>query len=170
MTQSDFIAIINPLRSKMFRFAKRLLISNEEAEDATQEVIMKLWAMNERLNEYRSIEALAMTMTKNYCLDQLKSNRATKHLQIVHNDFAIHGKDYQKDLESSDSLKWIGRIVNQLPEQQKLVLHMRDIEHYEFAQIAEILDITEVTARVTLNRARKTIKEQIIKTHQYGTA
>ncbi|AWA29935.1 RNA polymerase subunit sigma-70 [Flavobacterium magnum] len=170
MTQSDFIAIINPIRSKLFRFAKRLLISNEEAEDATQEVIMKLWAMNEKLAAYRSIEALAMTMTKNYCLDQLKSNRATKHLQIVHSDFALHGKDFQQDLEAADSLKWIGKIVNRLPEQQKLVLHMRDVEHYEFSQIAEILDITEVTARVTLNRARKTIKEQIIKTHQYGTA
>lgn len=170
MTQSDFIALINPFRSKLFRLAKRMLVSNEEAEDATQETIMKLWAMNEKLTEYRSVEALAMKTIKNYCLDQLKSKRATSHLQIVHSDFGIHGKDYQKDLDSSDSLKWIGRMMNQLPEQQRLVLHMRDIEQYEFEQIAEILDITEGNARQLLIRARKTIRENIIKTHHYGTA
>lgn len=170
MTQSDFITLISPFRSKLFRLAKRVLVSNEEAEDATQETIMKLWAMNEKLTTYSNVEALAMKMIKNYCFDQLKSKRATLHLQIVHSDFAIHGKDYQKDPDSSESMKWIGRILNQLPEQQRLVLHMRDIEQYEFAQIAEILDITEGNARQLLIRARKTIKENIIKTHHYGTA
>jgi RNA polymerase sigma-70 factor, ECF subfamily len=170
MTQNDFVALINTFRSKLFRFARRMLVSTEEAEDATQETIMKLWAMNDRLDGYKSVESLAMTMIRNYCLDQLKSNRATKHLQIVHNDYAPQGKDYQKDLEGADSLKWVNKIINQLPEQQRLILHMRDVEQYEFEQIAEILDITEVTARVTLTRARKTIREHIIKTHQYGTA
>ncbi|TRW98907.1 hypothetical protein FNW10_14675 [Flavobacterium gawalongense] len=46
--------------------AKRLLISTEEAEDATQEVLVKLWDKNKSLNGFNSIEAFAMTMTKNY--------------------------------------------------------------------------------------------------------
>jgi RNA polymerase sigma-70 factor (ECF subfamily) len=76
MKQNEFMQLVNPFKDKLFRVAKRLLVSTEEAEDATQEVLVKLWNRNEILDEYKSVEALAMTMTKNYCLDQLKSKRA----------------------------------------------------------------------------------------------
>jgi len=76
MNQNEFMQLVNPFKDKLFRVAKRLLVSTEEAEDATQEVLVKLWNRNEILDEYISVEALAMTMTKNYCLDQLKSKRA----------------------------------------------------------------------------------------------
>lgn len=68
MKQQEFIHIITPFKDKLYRLAKRLLLSVEEAEDATQEVLIRLWNRNENLNSYNSIEALAMTMTKNYCL------------------------------------------------------------------------------------------------------
>jgi len=86
MNQKEFMQLINPFKDKVFRIAKRLLVSTEEAEDATQEVLVKLWNKNESLEQYNSVEALAMTMTKNYCLDQLKSKRAG-NLKIVHNNF-----------------------------------------------------------------------------------
>ena len=76
MNQNEFMQLVNPFKDKLFRVAKRLLVSTEEAEDATQEVLVKLWNRNEILDEYNSVEALAMSMTKNYCLDQLKSKRA----------------------------------------------------------------------------------------------
>jgi RNA polymerase sigma-70 factor (ECF subfamily) len=45
---------------------------------------------------------------------------------------------------------------------------MRDIEQYEFEDIAKILDMSEATIRVSLSRARKTIREIMTKTHNYG--
>ena len=77
MNQNEFIKLVSPFKDKLFRLAKRLLVSTEEAEDATQEVLVKLWIKNESLEKYNSVEALAMTMTKNFCLDQLKSKRAS---------------------------------------------------------------------------------------------
>ncbi len=82
--------------------AKRLLVSTEEAEDATQEVLVKLWNNNESLSKYASVEAFAMTMTKNYCLDQLKSKRAS-NLQIVHSNYTDNGASVQKQIEDKDS-------------------------------------------------------------------
>ncbi len=76
MNQNEFVLLIAPFKNKVFRLAKRLLISTEEAEDATQEVLVKLWSNNENLDNYNSVEAFAMTITKNYCLDQIKSKRA----------------------------------------------------------------------------------------------
>jgi RNA polymerase sigma factor (sigma-70 family) len=169
MNQNEFVNLITPFKDKVFRLAKRLLVSTEEAEDATQEVLVKLWNKNEGLSQYNSIEAVAMTMTKNYCLDQLKSKRAG-NLKIVHDNFTDREPNLQQKLEDRDSLSWVEKIINQLPEQQKLIVQMRDIEQYEFEEIAKILEMNETAIRVALSRARKTIREFITKTHNYGIA
>ena len=159
--------MVSPFKDKVFRLAKRLLISTEEAEDATQEVMLKLWTKNETLSELRSMEAMAMTMTKNYCLDQLKSKRAG-NLTLVHNNYSDNQASLQQKIEDIDSLSWVEKIINDLPEQQKLIIQMRDIEQYEFEDIAKTLGISEATIRVSLSRARKTIREIMTKTHNYG--
>lgn len=167
MNQNDFVQLVAPFKDKVFRLAKRLLVSREEAEDATQEVLVKLWSKNEGLSQYNSIEAVAMTMTKNYCLDQLKSKRAG-NLKIVHTNFTDREPSLQQKVENSDSLNWVEKIINQLPEQQRLIIQLRDIEQYEFEEIAKILEMNETAIRVALSRGRKTIREFMVKTHNYG--
>lgn len=169
MNQQEFINVISPFKDKLFRMAKRLLVSTEEAEDATQEVLVKLWNNNESLSKYASVEAFAMTMTKNYCLDQLKSKRAS-NLQIVHSNYTDNGASVQKQIEDKDSWNWVEKIMENLPEQQRLIVQMRDVEEYEFSEIAQILDMNETAVRVALSRARKEIREQLVKKHKYGIA
>ena len=169
MNQAEFMQIVNPFKDKVFRIAKRLLVSTEEAEDATQEVLVKLWNKNESLGEYNSVEALAMTMTKNYCLDQLKSKRAS-NLKIVHNNFTDREAPLQKQVEDADTWNWVEKIISFLPEQQRLIVQMRDIEEYDYHEIAEILEMNETAIRVALSRARKTIRESMLKAHSYGIA
>ena len=167
MTQSDFLAQVMPFKDKLFRLAKRLLVSTEEAQDATQEMVLKLWKNKEKIQSYQNVEAFAMTMTKNYCYDRLKSKQA-QNLKIVHNNYKDENIQLQKQIEVNDSLQWVSKIMESLPENQRLVVQLRDIEQYEFAEIAEILEIKEATVQVTLSRARKEIQKQLIKTHRYG--
>jgi RNA polymerase sigma-70 factor (ECF subfamily) len=167
MNQNEFVQLVAPFKDKVFRLAKRLLVSREEAEDATQEVLIKLWSKKEGLAQYNSIEAVAMTMTKNYCLDQLKSKRAG-NLKIVHTNFTDREASLQQKVEDSDSLNWVEKVINQLPEQQRLIIQLRDIEQYEFEEIAKILEMNETAIRVALSRGRKTIREFMVKTHNYG--
>ena len=131
MNQNEFVNLVVPFQSKIFRLAKRLLISVEEAEDAIQEIMEKLWKKNNDLQQYKSVEALAMTMTKNFCLDQLKSKRA-QNLQLVHSNYAENNSGLQKNIEDKDSLSWVEKIVSQLPAQQRLIIQLRDIEQLEF--------------------------------------
>ena len=159
--------MVNPFKDKVFRMAKRLLVSTEEAEDATQEVLVKLWNKSESLDEYKSVEAVAMTMTKNYCLDQLKSKRAS-NMKIVHNNFTDREASLQQKVEDRDTWNWVEKIMNDLPEQQKIIVQMRDIEEMEFEEISKILEMNESAIRTALSRARKTIRENMIKTHHYG--
>jgi RNA polymerase sigma-70 factor (ECF subfamily) len=167
MNQNEFVKSITPFKDKLFRLAKRLLVSTEEAEDATQEVLLKLWNKNRELGNFNSLEAFAMTMTKNYCLDQLKSKRAG-NLKLVHDNYNDREPSLQKKLEDKDSLNWVEKVINQLPEQQRMIIQMRDIEQYEFEEIAKILDMNETAIRVALSRGRKTIREFMLKTHDYG--
>lgn len=166
MTQNEFLKTINPFKDKMFRLAKRLLVSTEEAEDATQEVLIKLWS-KDNLHKLNSIEAMAMTITKNYCLDVLKSKRAS-NLSIVHNNFISTEAPLQQSIEDKDSLNWVENIMNNLPEQQKIIMQLREIEEYDYEQIAQMLNMNETAVRVALSRARKTIKEAMTKTNDYG--
>ena len=167
MTQAEFLEIVMPFQDKVFRLAKRLLVSREEAEDATQEILMKLWHKRDQMGRYRNVEAFSMTMTKNFCLDRLKSKSA-QNLKIVHSNYKDGQTSLQKQMELQDSVDWVGKIVETLPDQQKMVLQLRDIEQYEFKEIADILKMKETAVRVALSRARKTIRETLTKTHSYG--
>ncbi|WP_250434555.1 RNA polymerase sigma factor [Hanstruepera flava] len=167
MTQTEFLHIVMPFKDKVFRLAKRLLVSREEAEDATQEVLLKLWNNKTKMSEYKNVEAFSMTMTKNFCLDKLKSKQA-QNLKIVHSNYQDHNVSVQKQVELNDSLDWVGRIIEDLPEQQKMVIQLRDIEQYDYDEIAKMLDMNPTAIRVALSRARKTIREKLTNTHSYG--
>ena len=156
-----------PFKDKLFRLAKRLLVSREEAEDATQEILMKLWSKNESIGEYNNIEAFAMTMTKNFCLDRLKSKQAS-NLKLVHSNYGDDNSSLQKQVEAKDSLSWVEKIMEELPEQQKMVLQLRDVEEYDFDEIGELLNMKPTAIRVTLSRARKTVREKLMQKHSYG--
>ncbi|HPF95828.1 MAG: RNA polymerase sigma factor [Flavobacteriaceae bacterium] len=167
MTQTEFLNIVMPFKDKVFRLAKRLLVSTEEAEDATQEILLKLWNNKENIGEYKNVEAFSMTMTKNFCLDKLKSKQA-QNLKIVHSNYQDNNTSLQKQVELNDSVNWVSKIIEELPEQQKLVIQLRDIEEYEYDEIAKVLDMNPTAVRVTLSRARKTIREKLTNTHRYG--
>ena len=167
MTQSEFLNIVMPFKDKVFRLAKRLLVSTEEAEDATQEVLIKLWNNKSKFEEYKNVEALSMTMTKNFCFDKLKSKQA-QNLKIVHNNYEDNNTSLQKQVELNDSVDWVAKIIQELPEQQRMIIQMRDIEEYDLDEIADMLEMNNTAVRVALSRARKAIREKLTNTHNYG--
>ncbi|MGI9551440.1 MAG: RNA polymerase sigma factor [Aurantibacter sp.] len=167
MQQSEFLNIVMPFKDKLYRLAKRLLVSTEEAEDATQEILLKLWSKNKAIGTYKNVEAFAMTMTKNFCLDRLKSKQAG-NLTLVHSNYSDGGSSLQDQVEATDSVSWVQKIMEELPEQQKMVLQLRDVEEYNFDEIAELLDMQPTAVRVALSRARKVVREKLLEKHSYG--
>jgi RNA polymerase sigma factor (sigma-70 family) len=166
MNQKAFLQIVMPFRDKVFRLAKRLLVSQEEAEDATQDLYMKLWNNRIQLETYNNVEAYAMTITKNYCLDRLKSKQAG-NLSLVHSNFSSSSHDLQQSLEIQDSVNMVQDLINELPEQQKMVIQLRDIEQYDYDEMERILDMSQAAIRTNLSRARKSIREGLLQKHQY---
>lgn len=154
------------MKHKLYRLASRLLRSVPEAEDVVQEVFIRLWDRRTQLNQYRSVEAFAMTITKNLCLDSLKSKRnKTDELTIQHEKLEMKTPYHQMEL--SDSYKKVNHLIGQLPEQQRMIIQLRDIEGYEFSEIEEIMGITQNTIRVNLSRARKQVRDLMKKNYDY---
>jgi RNA polymerase sigma factor (sigma-70 family) len=169
MNQSDFLKVVLPFKDKVFRLAKRLLVSTDEAEDATQELFLKLWKNKEKLAEYKNVEAFAMTMTKNYCYDRLKSKQAS-NLTLVHSNYKEKETSLDKKVEYRDTVNQVHKLIEKLPEQQKLIIQLRDIEQYDFDEICKMMDMKPTAVRVALSRARKTIRQELIKQHNYGVS
>jgi len=167
MNQKEFLDKVMPFRDRVYRLAKRLLVSSDEAEDATQELYLKLWKNKEKISSYNNVEAFAMTMTKNYCLDQLKSKRAS-NLTLVHSNYKDKEISLQRKIELVDSMAIMKKLIDELPEKQRIIIQLRDIENYEFAEIAKILNMEPTAIRVALSRARKTMREKFIKKQNYG--
>jgi len=167
MNQNTFINLIDPVKDKMYRLALRLLISKESAEDATQEVFLKLWNGNKKIKDYANLEAFAMRVTRNYCLDQLKSKQ-NSNLKIAHTNYESKEASVHDQIEVLDELAQVSQIVANLPEQQRTIFQLRNIEQYEFEEIAKITKMNETAIRVALSRVRKKIREELLKKHNYG--
>ena len=154
---------------RLFRIAKRLLISEDEAKDATQEVVIKLWQMpKKQRQQLKSLEAYAVTMTKNYCFDRLKSKHAQQDFfrrQLYPKSrFAVFKQTigpFRCPAMGWEIDGWVAR-------KRRLILQLRDIENYEFDEIAKVLTMPETTVRVYLSRARKKIKEKFKKVDGHG--
>lgn len=167
MTAEEFQIAVLGFKNKLFRLSLSLLANTDEAADAVQEVYLKLWKMRDSLHQYQSKEALAMTMTKNLCLDELKAKRR-QNLPLKDFDQASQTITPERITELHDVAASINQLMEKLPPQQKIVMHLRDIEQYEIIEIAAITGINENAVRVNLSRARKQIREQLIKHNNYA--
>ncbi|MFK8302093.1 RNA polymerase sigma factor [Capnocytophaga stomatis] len=162
MTHKTFLEHIRPFQDKIYRFAKRLLISKDEAEDASQEILLKLWQQNQKIKDIQNLEAYTMTLTKNLCYDKLKA-KSSENVSLTNVRFETETHiSLQKQVETNDMLEKVKNIINNLTDQQRMVMQLRDIEQYEFDEIERITGIKEATIRVILSRARKTVREKLL--------
>jgi RNA polymerase sigma-70 factor (ECF subfamily) len=76
--------------------------------------------------------------------------------------------DGDSETTTNDMVTLTRRLIAELPDKQRLAIHMRDVEGYEIEEIADLLESDEASVRVNLSRARKSIREQLIKLMNYG--
>ena len=167
MTRTDFIDLVQQLSRKLYGYAFRILRNQEEAEDAVQEIFIKLWNMGEKLNEYKSVDALAITMTKNYCIDQIRKQKNIYNDEQNNQDQAYATSPTpHEQLESKETNDILTTIINTLPDTFRILIRLKEIEGLSYEEIAEITDQNINTLRVTLSRARRRIKDEYNK-YQY---
>jgi len=167
MTQLEFVNTVKRLEDRMFRLAKMMLVSTDEASDAVQEVFTKLWVKKEQLNTVSNRDAYFMRAVRNFCLDRIKSKQA-KESRLDNVEFMVKSASVEKNYDNQEAAGIVEKLMLKLPEKQRTIIQLRDIEGYEFKEIAQMLDMNENAIRTALSRARRILKQELINYYQYG--
>ena len=168
--QREFETRFLPARNKMFRFALRLLGEVQEAEDVVQDVLLKLWQQREKLAEIGNAEAWCMQLTRNLSLDRLKSHRRKLRTTLEGWDGAGEGATPYRATEVKDAMQRMQTAMRRLPETQRAVIHLREVEGYSYQEMAEVLSLEMTQVKVYLHRARKALREKLMAEERYGLA
>ncbi|MGK0411846.1 MAG: RNA polymerase sigma factor (sigma-70 family) [Polaribacter sp.] len=166
MNKQDFKQNVFSLSERIYPMVARMLGGNHNAEDAIQEIMLKLWEKRNQVAKHPNIKGLVFLTARNYCIDVLRKKTllvddATSYLKV------IKSSNENSDIEWQELNRIIQEILKKLPEQQKEVFVMRDLDGYEFKEIAATLEITLEHVRVLVSRARKFIGASLEKTYHY---
>ena len=169
MQDIDFRCDLLPLKNKLFRLALRITLDSAEAEDVTSDTLIKVWNKREELRGVESIEAYCMTVCRNLALDRHEKKEA-QNLSLEANEIDAADNSFTPDeqLERDEKLRKVHELFNQLPERQRTIMQLRDIEEKSYREIATIMGVSEEVVKVTLFRARQAIRKQYDKIEDYG--
>ena len=168
MKSSEFKLLVMPYSSRLYRMAFRLMNNREEAEDVVQEVYVKLWGMRNKLTNYNSIEALAIRITRNLCLDHLRRKKVNQDaMKAEKMKEAGHSVTPVEELEKKEKEALLHTLIAALPEPQRSLVHLRHLEEKEYEEIAEMVNMNVNAIRVSISRARKQMREMLKK--QYSS-
>ena len=169
MNLESFQTRVLPSKNKLFRFALRFLGNEEEAKDVVQEVFIRVWNGREQMNEVQNWEAWCMRITKNLSLDRIRAI-TRKHTQPIEEGYAVAHESLSphESTEMVESMNRINQFIAALPEKQRQVIHLRDVEGYSYNEICEILEIDLNQVKVNLFRARNAVREKLMKINAYG--
>lgn len=170
MTAEAFKENILPLNRKLLGFANRFMQDLDDSKDIVQEIYVKLWNMRADLDKYNSVEALAMRMTRNLCLDKIKLKKTVPLNGVVKEEVSDETGFKEKQTELKIAAQRAKNAIERLEEPQKTIMQLRDIEGYDYDEIAQILNMNVNTIRVSLSRARKKVREFLLtKYYSHGS-
>lgn len=170
MTQEEFRKTVLPEGRRLYALAYRYLNSREEAQDAVQEVMMKLWAERNARSNLSSVAAWCTTVTRNCCIDIL---RKKKNFRIGDHDGAeampAADSDTVRTHDADEAARLIRLIVSRMNEPGKSAVIMKDVEGYTYEETADALGMNVGALRTLMSRSRKIIKEELERIYSYGT-
>lgn len=168
MQKIDFRKDILPLKDKLFRLALRITFDRAEAEDIVQETMIRVWNKRNEWDELESVEAYCLTVARNLAIDRSeKKDSQTVELTIEAEQTPDASSPYDR-LVNKERLKLVHRLVGELPEKQRLIMQLRDVEGKSYKEIAAALRLTEEQVKVNLFRARQKVKQKFIDIDNYG--
>ena len=169
MKEIDFRYDLLPLKNKLFRLALRITLNSAEAEDITQDTLLRVWSKRKSLGKVDSIEALCTTICRNMALDRLEKKSAQNlSLDATPIDTTDNALLPDEMMEREEKMAQVQLLFNSLPEKQRTALQLRDIEEKTYKEVAECMGISEDNVKVLIHRARLYIRQKYEKIEKYG--
>ncbi len=167
MDQKEFQTRVSGVSNRIYRLALTMLQHQQDAEDILQEVQLRLWVHRKIIPELDSLEAYAIKITKNLCLDRIKSTKNRKMMDLNESNAGWENFTPFSKVSFQSLRDLMLQLFSTLPEQQRLIIHMRDIEHCSFQEIENFTGMNVNAIRVNLSRARKSVRSNYLKIRAY---
>jgi RNA polymerase sigma-70 factor (ECF subfamily) len=159
-----YTELVSEVKDVVYRMALSLVGEQTEAEDITQDIYERVWRARDKVLLEEHPRAYVCRMTLNLAID--------RHRQRERQATTISPEIERGGIGDGSDLRDIGErtkaIIATLPEKQRLTIHLRDIEGYEIEEIAEIMEMDATSVRMNLSRARKSVREQLLRVMNYG--
>ena len=157
---TDFRNIWMPLAERFYRTAYYMLESQQDAEDAVQELYLKIWKFHANLTDLKSPAAYGMSLLKNICIDRIR-RREIRKAEPLEAGVPQADAPPEKRLAARDILKKVMEEIDRLPQKQAQVMKMMVIEDLDYKEISERTGLSQVHVRVLISTARKTLKQKL---------
>lgn len=168
MRKISFRNDILPLKDKLFRLALRITFDRAEAEDIVQDTMIRVWNKRDEWEELDSIEAYCLTVARNLAIDRSQKSEAQNLSLTPDTQEMPDALTPDRKFEQSEQLKIVHKLISELPEKQRTIIQLRDIEGKSYKEIADVLQITEEQVKINLFRARQRIKMKYNEIESYG--
>ncbi len=163
MKPIDFHNDVLPLKDKLFRLALRITLDRDDAEDITQETLVRVWERRDEWFQIESMEAWCLTIARRLALDHVAHGKmqADREAEIADYQLSMSSSPIAPDeaLDRQQRVEAVRRLIDQLPEMQRTIIQLRDIEGLRYDEIAQVTQLSETQVKVYLHRARKKIRE-----------
>ena len=168
MKKISFRDDVLPLKNRLYRLALRITLNPAEAEDAVQDTLIRVWEHREEWEQIESIEAYSLTICRNISLDIAgKAGHGNVQLNEDSSMFNVQCSMFN-EFDQKERLSLVRKIMDTLPEVQRSIMELRDIEGKTYQEIGNILKLTESQVKVYLHRARTSIRQQTEEIEKYG--
>lgn len=168
MKEISFRNDILPLKDKLYRLALRITLDSAEAEDIVQDTMIRVWNKRDEWAQFNSIEAFCLTVARNLAIDRSQKSEAQNIELTTETQEMSDGSTPERQLERSEQMNLVRKLINELPEKQRTIIQLRDIEEKSYKEIADVMQLTEDQVKVTLFRARQRIKAKYNEIQSYG--
>ncbi len=160
--------------NKILNYCYRMLGNRTDAEDATQEVFVKLYRFIGSFTGQSAFSTWLYKIASNVCLDYLRKNKKhTSDTVSLHQQNA-EGEEFLMNIEDkgltpyesaqmSEAQRVLALALEQLSEDQRKVVVLRDVEGLSYEEIGEVMGIAEGTVKSRINRARLALKKLLEK-------
>lgn len=162
----SFTNDVLPLKDKLYRLALRITLDKAEAEDIVQETLVRVWENSRQGFDRKSIKAFSLTVCRNLALDTAR--RAGHGNVTIDEDIEQLAAGMTDHSDAKERLALVRKLMDSLPEVQRSIMELRDIEGMTYQEIAEVMDISDSQVKVYLFRARNKIRDMVRKIEEYG--
>ena len=159
MTEREFHVTYLSLADALYKVAFYILETQDDAEDAVQELYLKLWRNRDALDAVRNPRAYAVTLLRNICLDRIRQASRMVEAEPQEGSFGVFDPD--RAMDERERLQKVLAALKSLPDKQRDILILRTVEGLDYNEIAAITGTDNLTLRVLLSKARKKLKETI---------